>query len=257
MPSSSHLRLQTPFEPFSAETTRSHFIATPPQKKQKMSLTQTYYIAATARSKLGREAMRPDHDLRLLVGHANLLDSLMLELAEAEKKQEEWFNNTVREASRGKESRHIQWADRIAEEAEDDSDADSDASSESDFYDEEGDFDMIAVPRHIVSAPVHISTTEVSEEDEDEEDQYADLEDDEDLALTRVPSQSPPELVHDEDSDDEHSPPNTPPQPTLQFSEKEAMLTTSFYDKNAHPTYLSDESDYIIQNSSAPLITSY
>jgi hypothetical protein len=246
MPSLSHLRLQTSFEPISAETTRSHFITTsPPQEKQKMSLTQTYYIAASARSKLGREASRADHDLRLLVGHANLLDSLMLELADAEKKQEEWFNNTVRKASRSEEPRHVQWAEAIEEEAEDDDYSDS--GSESDFYDEDGDFDMVAIaPRRIISAPVQITTTEVDEEDD--EDIYEDEEDDAELALTRVPSQSPPELVHDEDSEDD-SPPTSPPQPSLQFSNKEAMLTTSFYEKQLEGT------QYIIQDS--PLITSY
>ena len=246
MPSSSHLRLQTAFEPISAETTRSHFLSSPPQKKQKMSLTQTYYIAASARSKLGKEACRADHDLRLLVGHANLLDSLMIELADAEKKQEEWFNSTVRNASKPDESRHIQWEDTIAEEEdEDDSDSDSD-------YDEDGDYDMVAAPRRIVSPPVHITTTEI-ELDDDEEDFYDDLEDNADLALTRVASQqSPPELVDDSDSDDESSP-ASPPQPTMEFSEKEAMLTTSFYEKR--PSYI-QESDLFIQESTAPLITS-
>jgi hypothetical protein len=250
MPSSSHLRLQTAFEPISAETTRSHFFSSPPQKKQKMSLTQTYYIAASARSKLGKEACRADHDLRLLVGHANLLDSLMVELADAEKKQEEWFNSTVRQASKSQESRHIQWVDSIEEEPEED---DSDSDSESDFYDEDGDLDMVAAaPRRIVSSPVQITTTEV-DEDEDEEDFYEDVEDDADLALTRVSSQSPPELVYEEDSEDE-SPPTSPPQPTMEFSEKEALLTSSFYAKQPS-SYL--EGDYFIPESTAPLISSY
>jgi hypothetical protein len=216
-----------------------------------MSLTQTYYIAASARSKLGREASRADHDLRLLVGHANLLDSLMIELADAEKKQEEWFNSTVRKASKAEEARHVQWADTIVEEEEDDTE--SDDGSESDYYDEDGDFDMIvaAAPRRIISSPVEISTREVQEEDE--EGFYDDLEDDADLALTRVPSQSPPELIHDEESEDE-SPPTSPPQPTMQFSDKEAMLTTSFYEKQS--SYLQPEGDFFIQDS-APLITTY
>jgi len=207
-----------------------------------MSLTQTYYIAASARSKLGKEACRPDHDLRLLVGHANLLDSLMLELADAEKKQEEWFNNTVRKASKAQEPRHIQWADSIVEEPEDDSDSDSESD-----YDE--DFDMVAAPRRIVQAPVQITTTEIDGDDED--DYYDDMEDDADLALTRVPSQSPPELVMDEDSEDE-SPPQSPPQPALEFSQKEAMLTTSFYDSKEQSMF-----DFSIPESAAPLITSY
>jgi len=252
MPSSSHLRLQTAFEPFSAETTRSHFVTSPPQKKQKMSLTQTYRIAASARSKLGREACRADHNLRLLVGHANLLDSLMIELADAEKKQEEWFNNTVRQASKTQEPRHIQWVDTIEEESESD---DSDSDSESDFYDEDGDYDMViaAAPRHIASPPVQITTTEVPEE-EDEEDFYDDLEDNAELALTRVSSQSPPELVYEEDSEDE-TPPNSPPQPTIEFSEKEAMITSSYYESKKPISYLEDV--YMIPEPTAPLITSY
>ncbi|KAF2205615.1 hypothetical protein GQ43DRAFT_427920 [Delitschia confertaspora ATCC 74209] len=249
---SSHLRLQTTFEPFSAETTRSHYFSAPPAKKQKMSLTQTYYIAASARAKLGKEACRADHDLRLLVGHANLLDSLMLELAEAEKKQEEWFNNTVRNASKHEEPRHIQWADKIEEEFDDDSDSDSD------FYDDEGDFDMIA-PRRIVQAPIQITTTEVDDES-DEEDFYEDMEDDEEHALSRTSSrshslQSPPELVHDEESDDD-TPPVSPPQPTLEFSEEEAMLTTSYYKtKSEQASYIPD-SYFLPDQSNAPLIAS-
>ena len=75
----------------------------------------TYSVASTARTKLGREAQRADHDLRLLVGHANLLDTLMVELADAEREQEAWFNQSVKKASKPEEPRHIQWIDTIAE----------------------------------------------------------------------------------------------------------------------------------------------
>jgi hypothetical protein len=250
MPSSSHLRIQTSFEPISAETTRSYFVSSPPQKKQKMSLTQTYYIAASARSKLGKEACRADHDLRLLVGHANLLDSLMIELQDAERQQEAWFNQTMAKASKAEEPRHIQWADSIVEE-EDEEDSDSDSESEC-----EEDFDMLPLPRRIAQAPVHISTMEL---DEDEEDFYDDMEDDSDLALTRVSSQSqsqlqsPPELTFEEDSDDE-SPPASPPNSTLQFSEKEAFITTSFYSHKQQTHMMEDQPLFM---DSAPLITSY
>lgn len=245
MPSSSHLRIQTAFEPISAETTRSHFFSSPPQKKQKMSLTQTYYIAASARSKLGKEASRADHDLRLLVGHANLLDSLMIELQDAERQQEAWFNQTMAKASKA-EDRHIQWADSIVEEPEEE-DYSSDSESEAD----EDDFDMLPMPRRIAQAPVQISTMEL---DEDEEVFYDDMEDDSELALTRVPSQSqsPPELTYEEDSDDE-SPPASPPNSTLEFSEKEAMLTTTFYSKQQ--THIMEDQPLFMD--SAPLITSY
>jgi hypothetical protein len=244
MPSSSHLRIQTAFEPISAETTRSHFYSSPPQKKQKMSLTQTYYIAASARSKLGKEASRADHDLRLLVGHANLLDSLMIELQDAERQQEAWFNQTMAKASKAEEPRHIQWADSIAEELEEDDDSDSESECDDDF-------DMVPMPRRIAQSPVMISSMEI---DEDEEEFYDDMEDDSELALTRVPSQSqsPPELTYEEDSDDE-SPPASPPNASLEFSEKEAMLTTSFY-STKQTQFMEDQPLFM---DSAPLITSY
>ena len=126
----SHLRLQASFEPFTANATYQTSPTLPPAKKQKMSLTQTYYVASTARTKLGREAGRADHDLRLLVGHANLLDSLMVELADAEREQEAWFNQSVKKASKPEEPRHIQWIDSIAEAEEEESDDDSDLESD-------------------------------------------------------------------------------------------------------------------------------
>lgn len=250
MPSTSHLRLQHDFEPFTAESTASHYVSSPPQKKQKMSLTQTYYIAASARSKLGKEACRADHDLRLLVGHANLLDSLMIELQDAERQQEAWFNQTMAKASKTEEPRHIQWADSIAEEEEDE---ESDSDSEFDFDD---DFDMIPMPRRIAQAPIQISTVEI-DEDADEEEYYDDMEDDAELTLTRVPSQiqSPPELVYEEDSEDD-SPPTSPPTASLEFSEKEAMLTTTFYTGKTPSKYLEDDHP-LFMDTNAPLITSY
>lgn len=210
-----------------------------------MSLTQTYYIAASARSKLGKEACRADHDLRLLVGHANLLDSLMVELQDAERQQEAWFNQTMAKASKTEEQRHIQWADSIAEEDEDEDDYDSDSDCDEDF-------DMVLMPRRIIQTPVQITTTET---EEDDEDFYDDMEDDSELALTRVSSQShsPPELVFEEDSDDD-TPPASPPQAMLEFSEKEAMLTTSFYNEKTH--YLEGD-DPLIMDANAPLIPSY
>lgn len=47
-----------------------------------MSLADTYLLASKARSKLTREASRNDHDLRILVSHANMLDNLMDSLAQ-------------------------------------------------------------------------------------------------------------------------------------------------------------------------------
>ncbi|EFW98679.1 hypothetical protein CMQ_4531 [Grosmannia clavigera kw1407] len=153
-----------------------------PVRRKTMSITQTYFLAHKARAKLSSQAARPDHNLRLLVGHANLLDTLMLELADAEREQESWFNQSVRVASPAqspaaashKSDRHVQWADAIVEEESeedweaDDSDVSSDTSSdytededededdedsessENDIYDE--DCDMADAPLRRVSS---------------------------------------------------------------------------------------------------------
>nr|POE50737.1 hypothetical protein CFP56_16252 [Quercus suber] len=249
----SQLRLQSSFEPISANASYQTSPTFPPSKKQKMSLTQTYFVASTARSKLGREAARADHNLRRLVGHANLLDTLMVELADAEREQEAWFNQSVQKASKPQQPRHIQWIDSIEEEpAEEEFDDESDADSE---IDDDDDVDMFNIPlRRLISPPLDVSSTEVMEVDEDEED--SDDEYDEEHSLTRVTSNhSPPELTHEADSDSEdESMPPSPEHSTFELSEKERQVitTTSFYEGKSR----GDLDDYIMQQSQSqsPLI---
>ncbi|KAJ5963659.1 uncharacterized protein N7479_003535 [Penicillium vulpinum] len=207
------------------------------RQQKKMSITQTYYLAHTARKKLTREASRADHDLRLLVGHANLLDSLMYDLADAEREQERWFNQTVNGATKtsaASSRQHIQWASTVVEEPEDDwdpedaSDLDSELSdSDSDDYDET-EFVINTPPtrRRAPSPAAHFHDDLLSEDDEgDDTDSDFEYDDADELSLTRSPSrQSPPELLADSDgeSEDEATPPS-PPQPTLEaFHEKPA-----------------------------------
>jgi hypothetical protein len=205
---------------------------------KKMSVTQTYFLAHKARGKLASEAARPDHNLRLLVGHANLLDSLMVDLAEAERDQEAWFNQSIKKSSTPKktEERHIQWADSIAESPEEeDWEADS-SDSDSDSDDE--DIEMAnAVPlRRVPSVTVvppspKMHTVEIEEddfeEDDDEEEDFAAL------TLTRSPSHSasPPELAHDSDSSEDESMPPSPPFASIpSFSDKQGRkVTTAMY----------------------------
>jgi len=253
-----------------------------------MSLTNTYYVASAARSKLGREAARPDHNLRRLVGHANLLDSLMLELAHAEREQEAWFNQSVRKAAsppsskKPEEAKHIQWVDTIAEEIEEDSDSDSD----SDDYDSDAEMFDLSVPlRRPRSPPMNISpSTELSDDDDDDDDEeeeeedYPDSEYDAEHALTRVASQhssssssssssSPPELLHDSssDSDSDDDMPPSPEQPMMMIADFDGSgkgrrqqqhqiiapttLTTAFYNNAKDRAGLKD---YIVQQ--APMI---
>lgn len=231
----SHLRLQTSFEePISAQAVyHKTSPSSPPTKKQKMSLTQTYYIASTARSKLGQEAAKADHNLRRLVGSANLLDSLMLELAQAEREQEQWFNASVRKASKPDQPRRVQWIDTIVEEEDEHSDSDSDSDMSDDEQEIDDDFAHSITTK---ASKVAVSSTEIDEDDED--DMYEDMEEEEDdfegLQLTRAPSRhSPPELTHEEESDsDEEDLPSSPEDTPLPLSDKQraAIATTAFYD---------------------------
>ena len=226
----SHLRNQTLFEPVTAQSTQSKYpkpASQPPQKKQKMSITQTYFLAHTARGKLASAAAQGDHDLRLLVGHANLLDSLTVELQDAEREQDAWFNETVKASRKQEEPKRVQWKDNVAAqlgsqelEIPDASDSDSDADSDDsdDIYDGEEDdaVQMMLPARRLKSPQPKIEQVKIDED----EDLFA-LDEDEDeeeiasLALTRTQSHSshPPELVHDnsDDSDDDMSPVSPPP----------------------------------------------
>jgi hypothetical protein len=198
-----------------------------------MSVTQTYYLAHTARGKLSHEAAKADHNLRLLVGHANLLDSLMLDLAEAEQEQESWFNQSVKKASKTEEPKHIQWADAIVEDPEEDWQAeDADSSDSESEYDSDDDMEMeagVVSLQRVQSHNIVASVSSVDEEEyEDDEEDYEGLQ----LRLTPSHSAQPPELDHDSDSSEDESMPPSPPSDSLpSFSEKQQIATTSFYAK--------------------------
>jgi hypothetical protein len=264
----SRLREQSSFEPFEAHHIRlgpqlSHKLPSsapsaslpPPAKKAKMSISQTYLIASSARSKLGKEATRADHNLRRLVGHANLLDALMVELRDAEREQEAWFNRSVRRAQRDEAAadqsrqQHIRWADDLVEDDDEavESESDSESDSDSDSECTEADFVMAAAPlRRMRSPPVSVTS-----QDEDE-DMYEDLEDAPELQLVRTASH-PPELVDDDGSEDD-SPPASPPQPLLDF-EQTPILDM----KKSHQTTSSAflQQDFVIEARQAHLIESY
>lgn len=200
-----------------------------------MSVTQTYFLAHQARAKLSKEAGRPDHNLRLLVGHANLLDSLMVDLAEAEREQESWYNQSVRGATPKAEERRVQWADEVA--VEDDWEGDS-SDSDSETEDEDSDIEMAdavslrRVPSHIITPP----SPQFQTMDEDEDDFEDDDEDYDALSLTRSPSHSvtsPPELEHDSDSSEDEAMPPSPPVasiPTFSEKQRQSTVTTKYYD---------------------------
>lgn len=251
---SSQLRYSTSPSTTDSPAPRAHSTnSIPPRKKQKMSLTQTYYLAHTARGKLSHEASQADHDLRLLVGHANLLDTLMLDLADAEKEQESWFNQTVKSAT--EEPKQLQWAQSRSEDvAVEEWDEDS-SDSDSEGYEEVEDIRRSA-PRRLRSPPppTTVTTIEVDVESDEEEDDEVE---DGHLALTRTSSQHTPELLHELDSDSEDdSAPSSPEEtkvPLDAFSEKQrqAIATTAFYHQTAvHGA--SDESAFFDQGFYLP-----
>ncbi|KAK2738402.1 hypothetical protein FQN57_007079 [Myotisia sp. PD_48] len=261
----------------------------PTKKQKKMSLTQTYFLAHAARAKLSREAARADHDLRLLVGHANMLDALMLELSEAEKEQERWFNQSVRGATSTSTSnststpKHIQWVDTLVQEPERDwdaqdvssSDTDSDSEDDSDYEQDEDFFVGVASSTPVALTPSkpssYLSSAAAStsssqhlfsgldyEEVEDIED--LDQEENDDLTLTRTNSrQQPPELLDDsEDESEEELLPLSPPQPSYDhFSaspehEEALVSSTTLYTSSPNPKPQPDQSG-AIPNVTVPL----
>lgn len=208
-----------------------------------MSLTQTYYLAHKARAKLSAEAQRPDHDLRKLVGSANLLDALMVELADAEREQESWFNQSVRGATTKKtthtQDRRVQWADALVEDLEEDWEADDALSDsddeESEYDDDEEDVEMAdavsltRIPSHS-SQPLAAPTVADEEDyfDEDEEEDYAQL------TLTRSQSRSatsPPDLDHGSDSSEDESMPPSPPTASLPSFPDDKQQTQEQHDE--------------------------
>ncbi|KAK6346445.1 hypothetical protein TWF730_010767 [Orbilia blumenaviensis] len=217
-------------------------------KQSKMSITQTFYLAHKARGKLSSEASKSDHDLRLLVGHANLLDRLMLHLQTAEREQDAWFNAMVRGNSTEDDESNLM--DTISEEDEEEhigSLAEDYPESDSSADDSEDDYEWES--GHIVSTPRYpaydYSKTVI---DVDEVDADEDFEEEEDgfYALRRTSSHapmSPPDLIEDDDSDSESVPPS-PPQPTLAepiFYESKSRKDTEradFYN-SADSTYYS------------------
>lgn len=223
--------------PLSSQSSSSSSLS-PLKKKKAMSVTQTYYLAHTARGKLSHEASRSDHNLRLLVGHANLLDSLMIELAEAEQEQEGWFNQSVKKATKTEEPKHIQWADdTIVEDPEEDWHAeDVDSSDSESEYDSDEDVDMEFGTASLQRVSSHSILSKYTEVEEDYEDDGQEDIEALGLHLTQSHSNFPPELDHDsDDSSEDESMPPSPPSATLPtFSEKERqqIATTSYYSKS-------------------------
>ncbi|KAF8427881.1 hypothetical protein EV426DRAFT_588712 [Tirmania nivea] len=229
-------------------------------QEKKMAYTQTFQLAQRARGKLQREASHHDHNLRLLVGHANLLDNLMIALAEAEREQEQWFNEVVQgsiaaeeeedNAEGDEEEESGEWPEQCYEGhgwlAVDYSESESEEDSGSEMDSDEEVEDVQYTMPHLTRKSSHRSfssyfqtTIGVSEVDEYDEDFEGE---DGMYPLSRASSHgSPPQLVADlTDDEEEESTPPSPPQISLPFTPvkgKERIATTPFFGENPHSSH--------------------
>lgn len=231
-----------------------------------MSISQTYYLAHAARGKLSSEAARNDHNLRLLVGHANLLDTLTLEIQDAERTREAFYNQAIRGSP--KQDTQIGWSSAIIEEEESENMTDYEAEPDSDD-DEEDFFENVQRIVKMAAAPfTHDDAVNfmlppcIDEGDEDEDEVEDDEQHMEGLSLARVPSHSsqPPELIADssDDSSDDDSTMSPPASPAEMIAQ--GIITMDFgYTCDAKPKDSSEyalyqNSLYIAQRSSSPMI---
>ncbi|KAF5093433.1 hypothetical protein D0Z03_002418 [Geotrichum reessii] len=109
--------------------------------KSEMSLAETYFLATRARSKLAKAASKHDHDLRVLVAHANLLDSVMDTLAEKRRLEKSLLKEAKEEAVELAVTFEEDDDDEDDEEYFSDSDSDSDDEEEEEEEEEEENFD--------------------------------------------------------------------------------------------------------------------
>jgi len=200
---------------FTMPTTTTTVSQTParphtPLRKQSLNLAQTAYLAHTTRRKLSTAASRADHDLRVLVGHANFLDSLLLELAEAHKDQERgpapspaadvFAPRRVEEPKRRAKVADSAVVKKPVDDWEvwESEESESDGSEDSDSGDEKGENGTATMtakgwvmrPGLARSDAPAVVAREVGEDDDDDDDyDYGDL------ALVRTLSHSPPEFL--------------------------------------------------------------
>jgi hypothetical protein len=108
--------------------------------QKRMSVTQTYIIAHQAREKLAKEANCPDHNLHRLVCHANMLDTLIFDLAHAEEEQDSYLNKLSFGAKKPtKKSKVEKWTQVVRDKLEEESGSSDghDLSEDDDSSDEE------------------------------------------------------------------------------------------------------------------------
>ena len=126
-------------------------------------------VAHQARSKLAKEAQASDHNLHRLVCHANMLDTLILDLAQAEQQQESYLNKLSQKASpRPRKAKAEKYdfvvMEKLTEESEEDSDNSSDSDPESDDECEHWDPKTFNATATMIASDEEVDADELQEE---------------------------------------------------------------------------------------------
>ncbi|KAK9332962.1 hypothetical protein V1520DRAFT_333975 [Lipomyces starkeyi] len=125
-----------------------------------LSFAESYRLMNTARSKLSRAAHTGDHDLRVLVSHANFLDALMAHLDRKDVRVTAPRRTVVYDVTEAPE-----YSNDSDSDGDSDSDSDSDCSS-----DDEDSEEYLLVPSHgRTLSPVPERSHENSDEEDDDD----------------------------------------------------------------------------------------
>ncbi|KAF5097649.1 hypothetical protein D0Z00_002332 [Geotrichum galactomycetum] len=204
-----------------------------------MSMAETYFLASKAQSKLTHEASKNNHNLRVLVSHANLLDNLMESLSKKKMLPETPLKPTY--VNQYNNPSHFS---TIHEEEEEEEEDDEDFS-EDEYSEEEEEFEpksykqMPTIDDYSKLTPNiydhEVQVVEISCDDEEEED-----EDSEDSNSTVISSpESIPSLSYssEEESEDELE--------TVPVKRQEISLTPD-YKVSATPISISTAHDVLV-----------
>jgi len=104
-------------------------------------MADIFFLAGKARGKLQQQAARKDPKIRLILGHAQLLDSLVMELSELSARKSTWSEEDAQEDDNEVDVDVGPEGGRCYPEFEDSEDSDSD-SSDSDSDSDSDDSDL-------------------------------------------------------------------------------------------------------------------
>lgn len=166
-----------------------------------MSMAETYFLASKAQSKLTHEASKSNHNLRMLVSHANLLDNLMESLSKKKMVPE----TPLKQTYSSQYSYNVSHFSTIHEEdEEEEEDYSEDDYSEDEEFESKPYKQMPTIDDYSKLTPnMHdheVQVIEINCDDEDDDDDYDDTNSSVISSPESIPSLS---YSSEEESDDE------------------------------------------------------